>query len=435
MNHSEEEPSSILIDVTFLFDQYAGRGHGRYGKELLRRMLKLIIDSSWSVHLIGYHDLEKNLMQLKFTSLGIEEIKRNIHFTSLGDPRISGISNLFRWKKDFAEAINKIEPSVFFATHFERGLPTHPRFSKMLNDVPITVVTVHDVIPMVMGTYSRNPIKNFFKEKFYKNLFRGVRSSDLVLTPSNFSKDDLVAVGGVSEGLVKVTYLGIDSMFYVSAYDEERSVEQAILEKFELGGVQYFFYDSGIEQNKGVTELLTILHSYFALEKHILTRLVVTAGSDLEAGRGEEISAKTKLGKDFIEKAKELDILDRISVVGRVSDQELVILLHNASAYVYLSNYEGFGFGPLQAMASEVPAFVANRSCLPEITNGGAILLETEQVSESAEQIHEILINEDKREAIVAKGKEVVEAYSWENTAKVTWEAILVAANDAKTLS
>ena len=51
--------------------------------------------------------------------------------------------------------------------------------------------------------------------------------------------------------------------------------------------------------------------------------------------------------------------LDRVTVLGPVSEAEKIALLDRASVLVSPSLYEGFGFAPLEAMARGCPVVTA----------------------------------------------------------------------------
>ena len=65
--------------------------------------------------------------------------------------------------------------------------------------------------------------------------------------------------------------------------------------------------------------------------------------------------------------AKGLGIADRLSIVPGLSDDDLVVAYHAASAFVFPSMYEGFGLPVIEAIACGVPSAVSNASCLPEV--------------------------------------------------------------------
>lgn len=68
--------------------------------------------------------------------------------------------------------------------------------------------------------------------------------------------------------------------------------------------------------------------------------------------------------------ARGLGIAHRITVIPSLNDQQLVTAYHAASAFVFPSLYEGFGFPVIEAIACGTPAAISNASCLPEVGGG-----------------------------------------------------------------
>ncbi|MCA9380674.1 glycosyltransferase family 4 protein [Candidatus Dojkabacteria bacterium] len=415
----ESETKTILIDITCLFDQYSKRGIGRYTKDLLLRLIKKASqDSSIKISLVGFYDLEQNLREIGFSKFGIEEYQDKITFSSLGEPTLSNYRNIFRWKKT-DEVIFEEEPDLYFAPHFERGLPTTPRLQHSFMPKK-TVVTAHDVIPLVNNSFSqKNPIMNLLKGIFYRYMWRGVEEADLVLTSSNFSKTDLINYGHIAEDNIEVIYLGINESFFAEKIDsiEETTINEVINRFIGEQRKSYFFYDSGLESNKGIDNMLKIVSRLFEKGGAHIPENLVLVGGDFYQGKGESIKARSALGEYYLKKIKQIGILDRVITTSRISDEELQILLRHASSYIYFSEYEGFGFGPIQAMAAQVPSIINNASCLPEITDGGAFLVDTKDIEDSVNKIYDFLKSEEDQQNIVNKGKEVAQKYNWEKTA------------------
>src|SRR4030042_7037921 len=137
--------NKVLIDVTALSDQYKYRGIGNYTKELVTRIIK---NSDFEWHLIGFEDLKK------------QEWINKINYHSIGKVQLSSPRNLFRFIKNYLPILKSVNPKIYFAPHFERGLP-FGRFK--------TIVSLHDIIPLVSNTYSAKGIaSNFIKGIFYK---------------------------------------------------------------------------------------------------------------------------------------------------------------------------------------------------------------------------------------------------------------------------
>jgi glycosyltransferase involved in cell wall biosynthesis len=96
----------------------------------------------------------------------------------------------------------------------------------------------------------------------------------------------------------------------------------------------------------------------------------------------------------------------------------------NSHAYVYFSDYEGFGFGPVQAMAAEVPSIVNSSSCLPEITQGASMLVDTSDLKSVVESLEKIISEESIRSSLIEKGKSVAKTYNWTETATKTLDEL-----------
>src|SRR5690554_5264237 len=115
MNSGRGASKKLLVDLTFLFDQYASRGIGRAGKEIIRRiLLSNIEENEFEIHLMGFYNLEMNLVQLEVSNFQYDSIKKSIVFHSLGKSTPSGVMNLFRWGGWYGKLINSIQPDLFY---------------------------------------------------------------------------------------------------------------------------------------------------------------------------------------------------------------------------------------------------------------------------------------------------------------------------------
>jgi glycosyltransferase involved in cell wall biosynthesis len=102
-------------------------------------------------------------------------------------------------------------------------------------------------------------------------------------------------------------------------------------------------------------------------------------------------------------------------VRGHVSLEELAELYRSAAALVFPSLYEGFGFPPLEAMASGCPVAVSTAGSLLEVCGDAARTFDPTSVEEMTEAIEDVL---DHPEAWVARGLERARAFDWEICAR-----------------
>ncbi|BCX14312.1 MAG: hypothetical protein KatS3mg085_844 [Candidatus Dojkabacteria bacterium] len=415
-----------LIDTTFLFDQYSHRGIGRFGKETLKRLIPMILsDDDWDLHLLGFNDLDQNLIQIGLSNLQIEQFRDKIQFHSLGEPFPSTIKNFKLWYKLFQPIVNSVHPDVYFAVHFERGLPTLPKKAQKTHYVPRTIVVVHDVIPIQTNSFSsKSFLHNFIKKKFFMRMWKGVQNADKIITISNYSKEKIIEYGKIDSQKIKVIHLGVDEKFFSENKFYDDNDVRAVLEKHNLATKEYLFYDSGVEKNKGIKELFDTLKILFNYKKTKVPKLLVMTGSHFSKGRGKSIKPLNDVAKKVLQYAQKIGIIDQIQATGMIPDDELIILLHNAFAHINFSKLEGFNLGPVQAMAAQIPAIAANESCNPEVTQGKAFLVDIKKPKRVAKEIKKFLESPKAVSNQVKEAFEVAKSYKWETTSAKIWENI-----------
>jgi glycosyltransferase involved in cell wall biosynthesis len=110
---------------------------------------------------------------------------------------------------------------------------------------------------------------------------------------------------------------------------------------------------------------------------------------------------------------------DSIIQTGYINDQELIVLLKNASVFCFPSLYEGFGLPLLEAMALGVPIAASNRSSIPEILGDAGLLFDPLSVDDITEKIQLLLSSEALRNQCIHKGYKQSNNYSWEKSAKL----------------
>jgi alpha-1,3-rhamnosyl/mannosyltransferase len=112
----------------------------------------------------------------------------------------------------------------------------------------------------------------------------------------------------------------------------------------------------------------------------------------------------------------------RVRYLGYVPEAELPGLTAGATAFVYPSLYEGFGFPVAQAMAAGVPVITSNTSCLPEISGEGAVFVDPCSPAEIASAIDRVLESTVLRSRLSEAGKSRAERYRWDICASQSLE-------------
>jgi glycosyltransferase involved in cell wall biosynthesis len=126
------------------------------------------------------------------------------------------------------------------------------------------------------------------------------------------------------------------------------------------------------------------------------------------------------LYQEIFKKVETEQIQKQVVFTGYIPDEKLPALYSGAKMLVYPSVYEGFGLPPLEAMASGIPVVCSNRSSLPEVVGDGALLVNPLQVDDISDSILLLLVNEEKRNELIFKGKKRAAMFSWEKTVQET---------------
>jgi len=123
---------------------------------------------------------------------------------------------------------------------------------------------------------------------------------------------------------------------------------------------------------------------------------------------------------DHAARIASLGLAERVRWLGRVAREELPALFASASAVVYPSLHEGFGFPPLEAMAVGTPVVASNTTCLPEILGDAAVLVEPRDVKAITCALEDVITRPEVRQRLVAAGRERATMFTWERCGELT---------------
>lgn len=217
-----------------------------------------------------------------------------------------------------------------------------------------TIYFVHDLIQL-SGPESYTG----FRRAIYKFKLKQLRNAKLILTTSRFVMDELKSLNWLlGKNIVPVGGF-VDDIFLSS--------EQGVAPKSELPPKYILAVGTG-EPRKNINALLD---AYAQDTMEELPSLVLYGGN--WQGKGWELIEKA---------ACDRGISHRIIHVGRVSDLELIWLYEHAQAFVYLSNAEGFGLPPIEAMARNTLVVVNDLPVFHEVLGSNAFYCDASNVNE-----------------------------------------------------
>lgn len=115
---------------------------------------------------------------------------------------------------------------------------------------------------------------------------------------------------------------------------------------------------------------------------------------------------------------------DRVSFLGRVSDEELVSLYRGAAAYVDASLYEGFGYQVLEAMACGAPVVASDTSSIPEVVGDAGVLCDPRDPAAFARALTRVLADAELAADLRRRGLAQAATFTWRRTAERLAEVV-----------
>lgn len=220
-----------------------------------------------------------------------------------------------------------------------------------------------------------------------------------IITPSEFTKKELIDLYSADPDKIVVIYLGYDNKVYnLDPPGEEKTPEPRALCPFIL-------YIGRLEKKKN---LLNLIKAFKILKTNYQTKEI----------KDQKLVLIGKPGFGYKEIKKELK--DEKDIVHFDWKENSLSFLKRASLFVFLSFYEGFGLPVLEAMACGVPIIVSRAGSLPEITGEATFSVDPTKPKEIAEAMKTMLEDVNKREELKAKGLKRAKEFSWSKCAKET---------------
>ncbi|QBD81746.1 glycosyltransferase family 1 protein [Ktedonosporobacter rubrisoli] len=271
---------------------------------------------------------------------------------------------------------------------------------------PRIVMTLHDAGPW------RYPQALTLRGRLYFRtlLSHGMSACSRIITVSEHARTEIGHFLG-EQYLAKVSVIP-EAARPEFAIPRDEAFKEQVRTNYHLPA-QYFFAVSTLEPRKN---LVTLLDAF----RRLKARLGETCPPLVIVGR------KGWNCEDILDYMAELE--NMVIFPGHVSDEELMALYQMATCLVFPSLYEGFGLPVLEAMTAGCPVITSRTSSLPEIAGEAALLVNPLEANEIAGAMLLVLRDKDLRARMIREGRSWATRFSWEQTARMTREVYLLAA-------
>lgn len=369
-------PKTILFDGRFLSLSHAGLG--RYTLELLKALLPLDLKQKYILLVSPKTKFDKSLAN------AIYERENPVEIVEIAARHYSLDEQV-----KLLRLLKQLKPDLVHFPHFNHPLLYRGKF----------VVTIHD---LTLSQYAERGSK--IKRALYKKIItHAAKKSEMILTVSDYVKNDIAREFKIPPKKIVTTYNGIDKKF--TKITSARALKK--VEKYGLTNP----YILSVGQWREHKNLIRLLEAF----AEILKDPKFKGKIDLAfVGREDPKYPRLK------QKVVELNLAKSVKVTGFVEDEDLPMIYNCANLFVMPSLSEGFGLPGLEAQACGVPVVSSKKTCLPEVYGKGAIYFDPLDTRDMAEKIQEVLQNRKLADELVREGIENAKKFTWENTAQKT---------------
>ena len=260
-----------------------------------------------------------------------------------------------------------------------------------------SVVTFHD-----MTFFFLPELHTRVKRVFFPLAIRySTRFSDALLAVSENTRRDALKYLRLAPEKIVTTPNGISEEFKPC---HDQPLLEAIRQKHGLPG-RFILFVGTIEPRKNLPVLLRAYKSLISQGESI--------GLVIAGQLGWMVDEITAL-------VKNLELTERVHFTGYLPGEDLPMVYNLAEIFVYPSLYEGFGFPPLEAMASGAPVITTAISAMADYIGDAGVLIPPGDEQALVQAMQNLLQDPTLRKKLALLGPQQAAQFTWNRTAQAT---------------
>lgn len=289
----------------------------------------------------------------------------------------------------------------------------YPWFDFFFHTMPLrkvapTVVTIHDVIPLIFSKYYPIGIKggiNFFLQKL------ALKNCQAFITDSEVSKKDIIKYLKINDKKITAIPLAASRDFKILSENKQLFIKR----KYSLPN-RFILYTGDANWVKN----LPFLISGFKHLKMDLTfsdvKIVLVGGvflKNVDSLDHPELDSLKEVNKLIVK----LNLEKEVIRLGQIDIENLAGIYNLATVYVQPSFYEGFGLPILEAMSCGTPVICSKDGSLPEVVGNAGIYFDPRNLNQLVVLLTDLFRDKFLQSRLSKLGLKQALKYSWEKTA------------------
>ncbi len=278
-----------------------------------------------------------------------------------------------------------------------------PHFNIPLHYPGKLVVTIHNLLyfthPQWLSGWSR------LKGRVVQSMTQlAARKADRVIAVSHFIKSEVHSRAKIPLEKITVIHHGVERHQFQQF---SRNSGTQLLEEYRLSPPFLLF----VGERRPHKNIPTLIEAY-----RIFRELSQKNYSLVIAGKRY---ADYHEPEDYV---RRLGLEQHVHFIDHQEGEALISLYHLADAFVLLSTYEGFGLPLIEAMAAGTPVVASHCTAIPEVVGEAGILVSPYEPEQAAHALLKVVPGGAMRQWLIARGKERVKQFTWEQCARQTLE-------------
>lgn len=264
-----------------------------------------------------------------------------------------------------------------------------------------SLIVIHDI-----NFYHRPKDLPFFSRKYYNHYFPlFAKKAKRIGTVSEYSKNDICKSYSIEPEKIDVIYNGSNELYFPLGNDEKERTRT----KYS-GGRDYFVFIGSLHPRKNVPGLLQAFDR-FRNDNTCVVKLIIVGSEMWKTAGIKRILSNMKYRNEVV-------------FTGRLSPEDLHLVLGSALALTFVPLFEGFGIPVLEAMYCDIPVLTSNVTSLPEVGGDAVLYADPLSVESIKEGMTRIVNDNDLRDSLIERAREQRKKFSWERSADNLWRSI-----------